>query len=254
MFAAPKRSRIRAVMIGVAAHADALEKWCTLRGHRDIAAMLAPTLDSGMRQWRRNMPDADEMNSYVDLINIYIAKSPTLMFGQVELATALLEMHGQLSCFPCKIPVVLEAKDISGVMMNGFSRYRDLRYHEKFAVVVKGSIEAKLTPLRQIQATVAAAFADRGSLAIVPFTRHGDQPTVEDDPLAALEGLLADGVEDQVSSVASSPMTPSSLLLQRRAFAGSTPSTAHESPLHVCPLAELERLVDLPGCLSLQLK
>ena len=101
MFAATKRSRVTAVMIGVEAHADALGKWFTLRGHRDIAAMLAPTLDSGMRQWRRSMPDADEMNSYVDLVNIYIAKSLTLMFGQVELATALLEMHGQSSCFPC---------------------------------------------------------------------------------------------------------------------------------------------------------
>ena len=148
MFATPaKQERIKCARIGVAAHEMALQTFVDARCCDDIMALLRSLKCS---DWGRAMPRPSEMTGICDLVKLYLTESARLCFSEVEMTDALagLKHKGKRVL---KEPIGMEARRAVTVLQRIFSRFRELRNPDKWAVIRKRANSHEFNVLSQIR-------------------------------------------------------------------------------------------------------
>ena len=119
-----------------------------------------------METWSRRMPPAKEFIAYLDLGKLVCQTVPSMAVVQTELRSALLGMHSDKACLGNDRPLLIEAKCIVGILMNGMSRCRDLRFPEKLEAVLKLGNDPKCERLREFAAMITVTYDKPGLAAI----------------------------------------------------------------------------------------
>ena len=194
------RNRLHADRIGADAVQRIVEAWLLVRCSADL-----PKLLKTMATWCRRMPPADEFIEYLDLGRLVVQTVPSMAIIQTELRDAIMKSHKDKPCLGVERPAIIEAKSVTGILMNGMSRFRDLRHQEKLQQVLKGRCQEECKALRHLASMISVTYgadvadqADPSSrstvqseLQIVPFVGNVAAVEADSDVHDACADLLA---------------------------------------------------------------
>ena len=177
-----RRQRLCVVYCGAHVHQAVLEKWCEMRGTADLQKLFCTAWNVGMHIWGRTMPPCDELVSYIDLVRLYVEVDRSIAFSQVELMNAMLNLNVTGKFFSGDVSI--QAKKLSGILLTGLSRFRELRVDEKLKRAVKHASTIQKVALTALGQSIVVNYDSvppvlSSDTQIVPYVAPPSRPVVE---------------------------------------------------------------------------